>query len=861
MRMGLVACCVLAPGCTGDLELSSELSVATIGPDGGAVALADGARLEIPPGALTQPTDIRIALAATDPDDTGVALSRAYRCEPDGLELRKAARIVLPFDMSKLPPDASLPDVLVVTTRPGSGALDALATFQNVSASTASAPSTRLSQFWAAVLPPQACHGEGTSGRQCDDADPCTFGDTCQSECAGLPYDCDDGDPCTVDVCDGLGDCLHGAANDQACGSVDPCTILNGGCGDPARWSCTNHQGVASCSDVDECAADNGGCGDSVYWTCINHVGAAPSCADVDECAVSNGGCDPEHWQCINEEGRDATCVDIDECAIENGGCGAPEHWKCFDNVGVAPSCADINECATSNGDCGSPERWSCVNNRGSAPTCVDIDECATSNGGCGSPTRWTCNNNIGAAPSCVDVDECATLNGGCGDPNRWACRNNLGTAPSCVDIDECATNNGGCGDAQHWKCTNNVGFAPKCTDINDCVTNNGGCGDPAYWTCVNHVGATRTCAPVDHCASDNGGCGSSECWACTNRPGAPPTCTELDACKPTGALVMFFGGYRRANLGGRAGVDALCDSMRPSGVSWAKGFLSVSTSDQIQDVVPPDLRQLPVVTVYGEQLASDWYGLFDGALDRDLNSVVGATRLWSGAGHYGGSVLWTCEGWSSVEGSGSIGCGGVTDERALCCSDSITCSGWGQGLMCSSKASVACVGHAEQAGPVKASWCPPGALLNAVAPVEAGESTWQTFYIAAEGDVRPDSSIWTSAYSLKIGACNASNAHRTLHVEIRGAECIDCPAVFSAVPAGKCVSANFLGTQTSLPELCVYANPAPCSAAQTGYTRCVPYQERWEICDGKEWVAGQYCSSPLPCQQVTPELAQCALW
>ncbi len=890
MRVAVVACCVLAPGCSGDLAFDVELSRATIGPSGGAVALADGARLEIPPGALTRPTEIGIAVDDAEPDGRSIAVGRTYRCEPEGLVLDERARITLPFDVSQVPPDTSLPNVLVVTARPDTGALEVLATFQNASASTASASSSRLSRFWVAVLPPQACNGNGTSGRQCDDGDPCTFGDFCETECAGEAYDCDDGDPCTADVCDGLGGCLHDAGAGQECG-VDPCTILNGGCGDPEYWRCTTNPGGApSCSDVDECATNNGGCGAEEHWHCSNNAGAGPTCADVDECAIHNGGCGaPEYWHCSNNTGAAPTCVDVDECAVANGGCGNPARWSCINNSGASPSCFDVNECATEDGGCGDPEYWLCSNNLGDAPTCTDIDECAKLNGECGDPRRWTCTNNIGAAATCADIDECATSNGGCGDPQRWRCTNQIGLAPicsdvnecatdnggcgepermkcinqtgappKCTDINECATDNGGCGDPGAWKCTNYKGFPPSCSDINDCAMDNGGCGDPTYWTCINWIGAIRSCTPVDHCATNNGGCGSAACWSCVNNDGAPPTCSKIDGCtpEPTGALVLYFGGLRNGDLGGRAGIDALCEGSRPAGVSWGKGFMSVSDGDQIQDVVPPELRQLPVVTVYGERLASNWYGLFDSSLDRNLNPVVGASLSWSGAGRNGGAVSHTCGGWDSVSGSGSYGCGGMTDGSALCCSPVGCMSGGpGAGLVCTEYASVACVGHAEQNGPVKAPWCPPGALLHAGVSPRVDWGTAVSFEVDAGGVLHPAGSGGSIDHPLTARVCNARNSARTLDIEIRGSDCIDCQTVFEAVPAGRCVWATFSAARTSLPEFCISAN-VECSTEQTGHTRCLNDQQL-ETCDGAEWVAGQDCT-PLPCFQPTPELAHC---
>ena len=77
---------------------------------------------------------------------------------------------------------------------------------------------------------------------------------------------------------------------------------------------------------LDECAVDNGGCGDPAYFTCTYNEGAAPTCADIDECATDNGGCgDPIYYTCTNNEGADPTCADIDECASLAEVCAAED--------------------------------------------------------------------------------------------------------------------------------------------------------------------------------------------------------------------------------------------------------------------------------------------------------------------------------------------------------------------------------------------------------------------------------------------------------------------------------------------------------------------------------------------------------
>lgn len=63
----------------------------------------------------------------------------------------------------------------------------------------------------------------------CDDTDPCTVTDVCDSGvCAGVPKDCDDGNACTIDSCDATGTCVHDpvTTNDVVCRpKAGPCDV------------------------------------------------------------------------------------------------------------------------------------------------------------------------------------------------------------------------------------------------------------------------------------------------------------------------------------------------------------------------------------------------------------------------------------------------------------------------------------------------------------------------------------------------------------------------------------------------------------------------------------------------------------
>jgi len=61
-----------------------------------------------------------------------------------------------------------------------------------------------------ACKPGTAVDGWTPIGGDCDDGEPCSFGDSCSNGgCTGQSYSCSDGKSCTDDVCDGLGGCTY----------------------------------------------------------------------------------------------------------------------------------------------------------------------------------------------------------------------------------------------------------------------------------------------------------------------------------------------------------------------------------------------------------------------------------------------------------------------------------------------------------------------------------------------------------------------------------------------------------------------------------------------------------------------------
>ncbi|MGB0588893.1 MAG: EGF domain-containing protein [Myxococcota bacterium] len=228
------------------------------------------------------------------------------------------------------------------------------------------------------------------------------------SHCVAGTCVCDPGYSPTVD-----GDCVD----------IDECATANGGCGDPALYSCTNTLGSFECADVDDCQQSS-------------------VCLDPADCVLSNGGC-PKNTTCHNQVGAPRTC------SCENG----------FE-LNPSGDCVPVTGCETTTCPTGSY----CVT---PAQPCTATDcsdpalGCVTINvpceiGECVCAPGWATNSEGG----CDDVDECATGNGGCGDPLYYSCTNTPGSV-LCADIDECEVNHGGC-DPAAW-CTNVDGAAATC--------------------------------------------------------------------------------------------------------------------------------------------------------------------------------------------------------------------------------------------------------------------------------------------------------------------------------------------------------------------------------------------------------------
>jgi hypothetical protein len=107
-------------GCHSGLDdlLSGGAAVGVIGPEGGRLSVGNGSSLDIPPGALAQPTRITMVPAPYNP--MAVASfpgGTTYMLQPEGLVFAQPVTLTLAFDPDALP-EGTTPNDLAIFTAP-----------------------------------------------------------------------------------------------------------------------------------------------------------------------------------------------------------------------------------------------------------------------------------------------------------------------------------------------------------------------------------------------------------------------------------------------------------------------------------------------------------------------------------------------------------------------------------------------------------------------------------------------------------------------------------------------------------------------------------------------------------------------
>ena len=382
--------------------------------------------------------------------------------------------------------------------------------------------------------PDVGCVNSPVTGNLCEDGSLCTENDSCDAGvCVGEPVVCNDGNVCTKDLCNPDTGCVfpaEGGAID--CQDGDPCTE-----GDFCQSGLCKPGSPKLCDDLNECTDDfcnpNSGacetspnsdtCDDGNPCTtadaCANEScvgGPAPDCNDGNPC--TDDSCQP-FVGCINADNGECQCQESEECQDDGNLCnGIPicQNNVCVTNPASIILCSDTedtfcskNICQPGSGDCvmtDQPAGVFCTDD----DACTQGDEC-DGNGSC-----------LGSQVTCDDDNVCTTdscdVNSGCQyDAN----------SESCSDGDPCTVDD----ICQLGDC---LGTLFDCNDENICTLDqcipNGGLPDCTYTPQVNTL-----CDDDDACTQDDecvaGSCTGEVVFCSDDNPCTLDECLQESGC------------------------------------------------------------------------------------------------------------------------------------------------------------------------------------------------------------------------------------------------------------------------------------------------------------------------------------------
>lgn len=263
-----------------------------------------------------------------------------------------------------------------------------------------------------------------TSDGECDDADACNGGETCDISSGtclgGTPLNCDDADACTDDTCDPVGGCnntMISCDDGNEC-TFDSCDPAIGCQNDPTPGSCCGNGECESGEDCNACSDDcisgdgnpfcgDGTCGDgedclNCAQDCNGRQNGRPSNRFCCHGGASGGGenpvgcgdlrCTQGDFQCGGGDNQPYCCGD--------GSCeGAEDTNSCLVDCACSSDadCADGDNCTqdlcNADGTCQNPP-VGCVDGDGCCPpgcsqgadndcSCGQRDDPCSSNGDC----------------------------------------------------------------------------------------------------------------------------------------------------------------------------------------------------------------------------------------------------------------------------------------------------------------------------------------------------------------------------------------------------------------------------------------------------------------------------------------------
>lgn len=364
-----------------------------------------------------------------------------------------------------------------------------------------------------------ACTPHYHNAAACDDLDPCTENDQCDSMggCAGTPIICPSGDGLCIDSYT----CVAGTcepnyvANDTPCTGADLC--FHGKC---ETGVCTYYEPSISSWP-----------GGITY----NLTAGTVTCLAEDQCH-QDVQCNPSTGLCSSTPKTDNTpCDDSDACSQTDvclsGMCTGTNYVTCY----PLDQCHDAGTCDTFTGTCSNPEKPdytpcddgtvcttadACISGvcEGFSPLdCTDPNPCLT--GQCDSVTGCYTIYNDGAA--CDDGNDC-TIDTTC---VSGGCPSNSGSYITCTPPTPCTATTclpvGGCTDSPIQNCS-------ICATASDCP--NVPCMQAicqANLTCAYVVDDSNIVGCLDsYFCNGIEVCNSGICYA-----GTPPSCDDANEC------------------------------------------------------------------------------------------------------------------------------------------------------------------------------------------------------------------------------------------------------------------------------------------------------------------------------------------
>ncbi len=344
------------------------------------------------------------------------------------------------------------------------------------------------------------CENIGIDEGSCDDGEPCSAADHCESgTCVGSPVECNDDNLCTDDFCTPTGGCQH-EANSIKCDDGDPCTVAD----ECVAGVCGGTTVSCDCQSNGDCGAleDGNSCNGTLY---CNFDQLPYQCAVKPEsiivCPAPEGFdapclatyCDPLNGDCsLLPANNGGLCDDGNECTVKD----LCQEGLCVG--GSAANCNDGNPCTDDSCDVES----GCQHNANTAP-CSDGSVCTQGDlcleGDCVGGEALLCDD----ANPCT-ADGCAPASGCTHDPVAGNCDD----GNSCTSSDTCSAG----------KCL--PGEAVNCNDSNPCTAD----------ACAPGSGCTNL--PISGPCSDQNPCTVGDiCQEGNCSPGPEMDCDDDNSC------------------------------------------------------------------------------------------------------------------------------------------------------------------------------------------------------------------------------------------------------------------------------------------------------------------------------------------